>query len=296
MTKEEFDRAMPNEFWREVVERVAKEVPDTLLLAEAFWLMEGYFVRTLGMHRVYNSAFMNMLRNEENDKYRQLIKNTLVYDPQILKRYVNFMNNPDEKTAVEQFGKGDKYFGICTVMITMPGLPMFGHGQIEGYAEKYGMEYYRPYWDETPDYYLIHRHETDVFPLVHRRRVFANVDNFRLYDFYTLSGSVDENVFAYSNTESGQAALVVYHNRYGSTSGWIKTSVPYLVKGSENAHLETSELADALQLGSDPNTFVTFRDYIENSNISARCRIFANMACSLLLTLISIMCSWIFGL
>ena len=263
MTKEEFDRAMPNEFWREVVERVAKEVPDTLLLAEAFWLMEGYFVRTLGMHRVYNSAFMNMLRNEENDKYRQLIKNTLVYDPQILKRYVNFMNNPDEKTAVEQFGKGDKYFGICTVMITMPGLPMFGHGQIEGYAEKYGMEYYRPYWDETPDYYLIHRHETDVFPLVHRRRVFANVDNFRLYDFYTPSGSVDDNVFAYSNTEGGQAALVVYHNRYGSTSGWIKTSVPYLVKGSENAHLETSELADALQLGSDSNTFITFRDYIE---------------------------------
>ena len=263
MTKEEFDRAMPNEFWREVVERVAKEVPDTLLLAEAFWLMEGYFVRTLGMHRVYNSAFMNMLRNEENDKYRQLIKNTLVYDPQILKRYVNFMNNPDEKTAVEQFGKGDKYFGICTVMITMPGLPMFGHGQIEGYAEKYGMEYYRPYWDETPDYYLIHRHETDVFPLVHRRRVFANVDNFRLYDFYTPSGNVDENVFAYSNTEGGQAALVVYHNRYGSTSGWIKTSVPYLVKGSENAHLETSELADALQLGGDSNTFVTFRDYIE---------------------------------
>ncbi|MBP6068823.1 MAG: alpha-amylase [Anaerolineaceae bacterium] len=263
MTKEEFDRAMPNEFWREVVERVAKEVPDTLLLAEAFWLMEGYFVRTLGMHRVYNSAFMNMLRNEENDKYRQLIKNTLVYDPQILKRYVNFMNNPDEKTAVEQFGKGDKYFGICTVMITMPGLPMFGHGQIEGYAEKYGMEYYRPYWDETPDYYLIHRHETDVFPLVHRRRVFANVDNFRLYDFFTPSGSVDENVFAYSNTDGGQAALVVYNNRFGSTSGWIKTSVPYLVKGSENPHLETSELADALQFRGDSNTFVTFRDYID---------------------------------
>ncbi len=154
LTKEEFDQAMPEEFWREVVERVAKEVPDTLLLAEAFWLMEGYFVRTLGMHRVYNSAFMNMMRDEENAKYRLLIKNTLTYDPEILKRYVNFMNNPDEKTAVEQFGKGDKYFGICTVMSTMPGLPMFGHGQIEGYTEKYGMEYYRPYWDETPDWGL----------------------------------------------------------------------------------------------------------------------------------------------
>ena len=66
MSQAEFDRRMPNEFWREVVDRVAAEVPDTLLLAEAFWLLEGYFVRTLGMHRVYNSAFMHMLR-DEND-------------------------------------------------------------------------------------------------------------------------------------------------------------------------------------------------------------------------------------
>lgn len=135
LTKQEFDRLMPNEFWREVVDRVAQEAPDTLLLAEAFWLMEGYFVRTLGMHRVYNSAFMNMLRNEENANYRTLIKNTLEFEPEILKRYVNFMNNPDERTAVEQFGKGDKYFGVCTLMCTLPGLPMFGHGQIEGFAE-----------------------------------------------------------------------------------------------------------------------------------------------------------------
>jgi hypothetical protein len=35
---------MPQEFWREVVDRVAVEAPGTLLLAEAFWLMEGYFV------------------------------------------------------------------------------------------------------------------------------------------------------------------------------------------------------------------------------------------------------------
>ncbi len=114
-------------------------------------MMEGYFVRTLGMHRVYNSAFMHMLRDEDNAKYRQLIKNTLEYNPQILKRYVNFMNNPDEETAVEQFGKGDKYFGVATMMATLPGLPMVGHGQVEGFAEKYGMEYHRPKWQEQPD-------------------------------------------------------------------------------------------------------------------------------------------------
>ena len=260
MTKEAFDAAMPDEFWREVVQRVADEVPDTLLLAEAFWLMEGYFVRTLGMHRVYNSAFMNMLRNEENEKYRQLIKNTLVYDPEILKRYVNFMNNPDEKTAVEQYGKGDKYFGICTLLSTMPGLPMFGHGQIEGYSEKYGMEYYRPYWDETPDQDLIRHHQAVIFPLLHRRKVFANVDRFRLYDFRMDGGAVNEDVFAYSNNQDGQSALVVYHNKFAETSGWIKTSAPYLVKQGSDGHLETQNLADALGLTGNYTDLILFQD------------------------------------
>jgi len=264
MTRETFDEAMPEEFWREVVERVASEVPDTLLLAEAFWLMEGYFVRTLGMHRVYNSAFMNMLRNEENEKYRLLIKNTLVYDPEILKRYVNFMNNPDEKTAVEQYGKGDKYFGICTLLSTMPGLPMFGHGQIEGYSEKYGMEYYRPYWDESPDQDLIRHHKAVIFPLLHRRKIFANVDRFRLYDFHTADGSVNEDVFAYTNHQDGQSALVVYHNKFAETSGWIKTSVPYLVKHGSDGHLETQNLADALDLNGSYTDLVLFQDI--NSN------------------------------
>jgi len=174
MTKEEFDRAMPNEFWREVVERVAKEVPDTLLLAEAFWLMEGYFVRTLGMHRVYNSAFMNMLKDEKKLNCIALtIKNTQEFDRDILKRFVNFMSNPDEETAVAQFGKGDKYFGVATMLATMPGLPMIAHGQIEGFTEKYGMEYKRSYWDETPDRDLIARHEREIFPLLRMRRSFS---------------------------------------------------------------------------------------------------------------------------
>ncbi len=121
VTQEEFDRLMPNEFWREVVDRVAVEVPGTLLLAEAFWLLEGYFVRTLGMHRVYNSAFMNMLRDEENAKYRSYLKKTIEFDPDILKRYVNFMSNPDERTTIDQFGSGDKCFGVATLLATLPG-------------------------------------------------------------------------------------------------------------------------------------------------------------------------------
>ncbi len=271
LTREQFDAAMPHEFWREVVDRVAAEAPDTLLLAEAFWLMEGYFVRTLGMHRVYNSAFMHMLRDEDNAEYRQVIKNTLEFDPEVLRRYVNFMSNPDEKTAIEQFGDGDKYFGVCTLLATLPGLPMVGHGQIEGYAEKYGMEYRRAYYEEQPKPWFVERHERRIFPLFHRRRLFAGVEHFLLYDAFREDGRVDENVFAYSNREGGgegaARALVVYHNKFAETAVWIRTSAAYAEKtggGGEGGGktLVRRELGEGLGLPDEPAAWIVFKDFV----------------------------------
>lgn len=261
MTKPDFDRAMPHEFWREVVDRIAVEVPGTLLLAEAFWLLEGYFVRTLGMHRVYNSAFMNMMRDEENANYRSVLKNTLEFDPDVLKRYVNFMNNPDERTAVDQFGKGDKYFGVCTLLSTLPGLPMFGHGQIEGYTERYGMEFRRAQRDEQSDSWLVGRHEREITPLLHRRPLFAEVENFLLYDFYTDSGHVNEDVFAYSNRRGNERGLVIYHNRYADTQGWVRMSCSYAEKQADGSKRNRQRsLAEGLGLAHDAMLFVAYRD------------------------------------
>jgi hypothetical protein len=261
LTRQQFSSAIPNEFWREVVDRVAQEVPDTLLLAEAFWLMEGYFVRTLGMHRVYNSAFMNMLRDEDNTKYRWVMKNTLEFDPEVLKRFVNFMNNPDERTAADQFGKDDKYFGICTMMVTLPGLPMFGHGQIEGFAEKYGMEYRRAYWDELPDPSFVERHEREIFPLLHRRHLFAEVRDFVLYDYWTPEGFVNEDVFAYSNRCGDERALIVYHNKFAEARGWVRASVGFAVKGPDGSKaIANRTLGEALGLHQGERHFTIFRD------------------------------------
>jgi hypothetical protein len=258
MTQEEFDRAMPNEFWREVVDRVAAEVPGTLLLAEAFWLLEGYFVRTLGMHRVYNSAFMNMLRDEENAKYRSVIKNTVEFDPDILKRYVNFMSNPDERTAIDQFGTGDKYFGCCTMMATLPGLPMFGHGQIEAFTEKYGMEYKRPRYEENPNQALVDRHMREIAPLLKNRHVFTESANFALFDFWLDNGTVDENVFAWSNRAGNQSALVIYHNKFGSTSGTLHQSSFRTDKNT--GALYNVQLHDALALPGDHDAVLAYHD------------------------------------
>ncbi len=261
MTREELDKHMPEEFWREVVDRVAAEVPDTLLLAEAFWLMEGYFVRTLGMHRVYNSAFMNMLKMEDNGKYRLTVKNVLEFSPEVLKRFVNFMNNPDEETAIAQFGTGDKYFGATLMMVTMPGLPMFGHGQIEGLTEKYGMEYRRAYWDEQPNEDMICRHEREIFPLMRRRYLFSGAENFALYDFVTPDGWVDENVFAYSNRVGGERGVILYNNADNSTRGQMKVSTAINVGSADEKNFVRRTLGEALALQTGPDVWYSFRDH-----------------------------------
>ena len=262
MSQEAFDALFPVEFWREVVDRINNEMPETLLLAEAFWFMEGYFVRTLGMHRVYNSAFMHMLKNEENEKYRELITNTLEFEPEILKRYVNFMSNPDEETAIQQFGTGDKYFGICVMMNTLPGLPMFAHGQLEGYTEKYGMEYRRAYYNEAPNQWLIEKHEREIFPLTQRRYLFSEVRHFNIFGFYDGHGIVNENVFAYTNCHGHERALVFFNNKYDMARGHIKTAAPKLQKGSAEKSLVSVSLAEALMISDANNAFYIAREPI----------------------------------
>src|SRR5690606_4867733 len=135
---------------------------------------------------------------------------------------------PDEDTAIAQFGRGDKYFGVCTLMCTMPGLPMIGHGQVEGLTEKYGMDFAAPRIDEQPDEGLVAAHRHRIFPLLHRRALFAGVDNFRLFDARAHgSDATVEDVFAYTNRRGDERALVVYLNRFSDARVRVEHSVAW---------------------------------------------------------------------
>ena len=89
----------------------------------------------------------------------------------------------------------------------MPGLPMFGHGQIEGLKEKYGMEYSKAYWDEVPNDYLVNDHYKRIFPLLKLRYLFSGSDYFDIYDL-VHNGHVHDSAFCYSNGTSDEKAVV----------------------------------------------------------------------------------------
>ena len=97
--------------------------------------------------------------------------------------------------------------------------------------------------------------------MLHRRAWFAEAQDFLLYDVMTSSGRVDEDVFAYSNGSGPERSLVVYHGRYGSTSGWIRDSTPYARRGADGAKRKVRRrLAEGLGIPDDPGVFVAFRD------------------------------------
>ncbi len=50
---------------------------------------------------------------------------------------------------------------------------------------------------------------------------------------------MDENVFAYSNRNGGERALVVYNNRYGMAHGTIDFSAAYADKGAGRLHRQS---------------------------------------------------------
>ena len=69
---------------------------------------------------------------------------------------------------------------------------------------------------------------------------------------------MDENVFAYSNRFNDELGLIIYHNRFADTRGWIKTSAAYLDKASGD--LRQKSLAEGLSLPFEG--FVIFKDYV----------------------------------
>ncbi|HET6205388.1 MAG TPA: alpha-amylase, partial [Terracidiphilus sp.] len=117
--------------------------------------------------------------------------------------------------------------------------------------------YQRPRYEEWPDQWLIDRHNREIAPLLKRRWLFAESTNFLLYDFFTPSGAVDENIFAYSNRNGGERALIVYNNRYGSTHGTVRISAAYADKGS--GQLRQRSVWEGLGL-SDRSSIVACRD------------------------------------
>lgn len=116
-----------------------------------------------------------------------------------------------------------------------------------------------PKFTEYPEEALVARHQAEIAPLLKKRYIFAESENFVLYDFWNGYGSVNENVFAYSNRLGEDRSVVLYNNTYDSTSGTIKVSVASMDKGS--GELRQRTLSEGLALPGEYDNIIAFRDH-----------------------------------
>jgi hypothetical protein len=266
MSDAEFDKLMPDEFWAEVIQAIQQEAPQTLLIAEAFWLMEKYFINEIGMHRVYNSAFMHQLRDEDNAKFRTYLKEILQSSPAMLERFVNFLTTPDEKSAIVQFGKSEKYLGACRLLACMPGLPLFGHGQWEGLSEHYGMDIACPTQPEEANPQLVALHNRHIQPLLQQRSLFSYTGHFRLYDFLQ-DDAVNENVLIFSTSDGQSCSLVAFNNTSLPAGGRVMRTVPQLCP-QDNSTIESLPVWKALQCDENAAAQLTLTDFTQSDRLT----------------------------
>jgi hypothetical protein len=124
------------------------------------------------------------------------------------------------------------------------------------------MEYRRAYRDEKPNQGLVERHEREIFPLLKKRYLFAEVIDFLLYDLYDEHGHVNENIFAYSNRCGNEKGLVLYNNAYAAAWGWIRVSAAYKEKNVKN--LVQRSLGEGLGLHRGDGLYCIFREQRTN--------------------------------
>ena len=146
-----------------------------------------------------------------------------------------------------------------TLLATLPGLPMIGHGQIEGYRERYGMEFRRARWDEPIDEpHVAHFERVDraapptprgvcrhgAVPALRRDR---------------LRGSGRRGRAGVLERTGADRSLVLVHNRAGEAEIRIDRSAAW--RSSTGARrLKHSTLAVALELPDDPAARIRLHD------------------------------------
>lgn len=112
----------PGEFWS----LVRGELPDLLLIAEAYWDLEPQLQR-LGVSYTYDKRFYDALKAGDGSGVRA----RLLGDRDSVNRGVRFLENHDEARSYPSFGAA-RIEAAAVLLATAPGIRMYFDGQLEG--------------------------------------------------------------------------------------------------------------------------------------------------------------------
>jgi hypothetical protein len=115
-------KPMVREFWADV----HAQVPNLVLLAEAYWGTEQRLL-DLGFSFAYDKSFYDSIRDIDAPQVHGALSAGLERQS----HFARFLENHDEHRAVEVFGK-DRLASVGTLMGTLPGMRFYHQGELEG--------------------------------------------------------------------------------------------------------------------------------------------------------------------
>lgn len=119
-------KELKREFWAEAIKSVKSIYPDFIFLAEVYWDL-GWRLQQLGFDFTYDKRLYERL--EQGDI--EFIRGHLNAELQYQEKSMRFIENHDEKRAIEVFGQ-DRSLTAAIIMGTIPGMSLYHQGQILG--------------------------------------------------------------------------------------------------------------------------------------------------------------------
>lgn len=116
----------PQEFWKEIISLIRKKFPGFLFMAEAYWDTE-WELQQLDFDFTYDKRLYDRLLNGPASEIKAHLKAGLDFQ----NKCVRFIENHDEKRAMEVFGR-EKSYAAAAMIATLPGLRFFHDGQFQG--------------------------------------------------------------------------------------------------------------------------------------------------------------------
>ncbi len=114
------------DYWREVIPAVRAAHPQMLFMAEVYWDLE-HELQVQGFDYTYDQGLYDRLTNSEVDEIKSHLRADLAY----LRSNIRFIENHDERRAMEIFGE-DRQRPTATLICTLPGAVLLHQGQLSG--------------------------------------------------------------------------------------------------------------------------------------------------------------------
>lgn len=194
--------ALPRrDYWLEVIPAVREAHPQMLFMAEVYWDLEHELLRQ-GFDYTYDKRLYDRLANGEIGE----IKSHLKADLDFLRSNIRFIENHDERRAMEVFGE-DRQRPAAALICTLPGAALLHQGQLSGRRIKLPVQINRG--AEEDSHPLLARFYRRLLNEVRSELYRAGVWQLRAAQAIHSGDHTQENLIAYSWQQRETTRLVI---------------------------------------------------------------------------------------